>query len=185
MKVKNESEVTQPCLTLCNPIDGSPPGSPILGILQARVLEWGAIAFSTEPPGKPAKHFQRQDEGGVWLVVANFLVSESFVLAAALLGQVTCKPPNKAVVILCSVAFYLHMNGRLKARAPRIGCPAYFRLYAAVFYKRRWASMTKHRPQSSKIKGKKNRSNMESDLLFSVTLVQSLLLWAFWSRSTC
>ena len=36
----------QSCPTLCNPIDGSPPGSPILGILQARVLEWGAIAFS-------------------------------------------------------------------------------------------------------------------------------------------
>jgi len=32
--------------TLCNPINGSPPGSPIPGILQARVLEWGAIAFS-------------------------------------------------------------------------------------------------------------------------------------------
>ena len=36
----------QSCLTLCNPIDGSPPGSPVPGILQARVLEWGAIAFS-------------------------------------------------------------------------------------------------------------------------------------------
>ena len=36
----------QSCLTLCDPIDGSPPGSPIPGILQARVLEWGAIAFS-------------------------------------------------------------------------------------------------------------------------------------------
>ena len=36
----------QLCLTLCDPIDGSPPGSPIPGILQARVLEWGAIAFS-------------------------------------------------------------------------------------------------------------------------------------------
>ena len=34
------------CLTLCSPIDGSPPGSPVPGILQARVLEWGAIAFS-------------------------------------------------------------------------------------------------------------------------------------------
>ena len=34
------------CPTLCNPIDGSPPGSPVPGILQARVLEWGAIAFS-------------------------------------------------------------------------------------------------------------------------------------------
>ena len=38
----------QSCPTLCDPIDGSPPGSPIPGILQARVLEWGAIAFSDE-----------------------------------------------------------------------------------------------------------------------------------------
>jgi len=35
----------QSCPTLCGPIDGSPPGSPVPGILQARVLEWGAIAF--------------------------------------------------------------------------------------------------------------------------------------------
>ena len=33
-------------LTLCNPIDGSPPGSPVPGILQARTLEWVAISFS-------------------------------------------------------------------------------------------------------------------------------------------
>ena len=36
----------QSCPTLCNPIDGSPPGSPVPGILQARTLEWVAIAFS-------------------------------------------------------------------------------------------------------------------------------------------
>ena len=36
----------QSCSTLSNPIDGSPPGSPIPGISQARTLEWGAIAFS-------------------------------------------------------------------------------------------------------------------------------------------
>jgi len=36
----------QSCLTLCDPIDGSPPGSSIHGIFQAGVLEWGAIAFS-------------------------------------------------------------------------------------------------------------------------------------------
>ena len=36
----------QPCPTLCDPIDGNPPGSPVPGILQARALEWGAIAFS-------------------------------------------------------------------------------------------------------------------------------------------
>ena len=36
----------QSCQTLCDPRDGSPPGSPVPGILQARTLEWGAIAFS-------------------------------------------------------------------------------------------------------------------------------------------
>ena len=41
---KTESEVTQSCPTLCDPIDSSPPGSS--GIFQARVLEWAAIAFS-------------------------------------------------------------------------------------------------------------------------------------------
>ena len=40
----------QSCPTLCNPIDGSPPGSAIPEILQARVLEWVAISFSIEPP---------------------------------------------------------------------------------------------------------------------------------------
>ena len=46
MKVKSEREVTQSCLTLREPVDYSIPGSSIHGIFQARVLEWGAIAFS-------------------------------------------------------------------------------------------------------------------------------------------
>ena len=46
MKVKSESEVAQSCPTLCDPTDCSPPGSSVHGIFQARVLEWGAIAFS-------------------------------------------------------------------------------------------------------------------------------------------
>ena len=46
MKVKRESEVTQLCPTLNDPMDCSLPGSSIHGIFQARVLEWGAIAFS-------------------------------------------------------------------------------------------------------------------------------------------
>ena len=37
----------QSCRTLCDPIDGSPPGSPVPGILQARILEWIAISFSS------------------------------------------------------------------------------------------------------------------------------------------
>ena len=36
----------QSCLILCDPVDGSPPGSPVPGILQARTLEWVAISFS-------------------------------------------------------------------------------------------------------------------------------------------
>ena len=45
-KVKSESEVSQSCLTLWEPMDCSLPGSSVHGIFQARVLEWGAIAFS-------------------------------------------------------------------------------------------------------------------------------------------
>ena len=49
MKVKSESEVAQSCPTLSDPMDCSPPGSSVHGIFQARVLEWGATAFSTGP----------------------------------------------------------------------------------------------------------------------------------------
>ena len=48
MKVKSESEVAQSCPTLRDPMDRSLPGSSVHGIFQARVLEWGAIAFSTD-----------------------------------------------------------------------------------------------------------------------------------------
>ena len=46
MKVKSESEVAQSCPTLSDPMDCNLPGSSVHGIFQARVLEWGAIAFS-------------------------------------------------------------------------------------------------------------------------------------------
>ena len=46
MKVKSESEVAQSCPTLSDPMDCSLPGSSVHGIFQARVLEWGAVAFS-------------------------------------------------------------------------------------------------------------------------------------------
>ena len=49
MKVKSQSEFAQSCPTLCDLIDCSPPGSSVWGISQARVLEWGAIAFSVFP----------------------------------------------------------------------------------------------------------------------------------------
>ena len=46
MKVKSEREVIQSCPTLSDPMDCNLPGSSVHGIFQARVLEWGAIAFS-------------------------------------------------------------------------------------------------------------------------------------------
>ena len=51
VNVKSESEVTQSCPTLSDPMDCSLPGSSVRGIFQARVLEWGAIAFSTGTSG--------------------------------------------------------------------------------------------------------------------------------------
>ena len=48
MKVKSEREVAQSCPTLSNPMDCSPPGFSVHGIFQARVLEWGATAFSDQ-----------------------------------------------------------------------------------------------------------------------------------------
>ena len=50
MKVKSESEVAQSYPTLSDPMDCSLPGSSIHGIFQARVLEWGAVAFSANNP---------------------------------------------------------------------------------------------------------------------------------------
>ena len=51
----SESEVAQSCLTLCDPMDGSLPGSAVHGIFQARILEWAAISFSrnsSQPRGR-------------------------------------------------------------------------------------------------------------------------------------
>ena len=54
----------QSCPTLCDPIDGSPTGSPIPGILQARTLEWVAISFSNrEPTIKDADNFRLTERG--------------------------------------------------------------------------------------------------------------------------
>ena len=58
MKEKSKSEVAQSCPTLSDPMDYSLPGSFIHGIFQARVLEWGAIAFSKGGHGNPLFIFQ-------------------------------------------------------------------------------------------------------------------------------
>ena len=54
----------QSCPTLCNPIDGTPPGFPVLGILQARTLEWVAISFSNACKWK----VKGKSLSGVWLL---------------------------------------------------------------------------------------------------------------------
>ena len=63
MKVKRESEVTQSCPTLSDLMDCSPPGSSFHGIFQARVLEWGAIAFSKRLPAETGKQKANQSLG--------------------------------------------------------------------------------------------------------------------------
>ena len=70
MKAKSESEVAQSYLTLHDPMDCSLPGSSIHGILQARILEWGAIAFSNEALEQAKLMFgdRGQDSVCLWLV---------------------------------------------------------------------------------------------------------------------
>ena len=69
MKVKSESEVSQSCPTLSDPMDCSLPGSSFLGIFQARVLEWGAIAFSSHE-GRLTQKTGREEKSlaGFWLL---------------------------------------------------------------------------------------------------------------------
>ena len=88
---ETESDVIQSCPTLCNPIDCSPPGSSVHGILQARVLEWGAIAFSR--PGSP-KSYPGLSIIYLLLVLAvqiHFLV---------LIGQLQCIPQSSPAFAL-------------------------------------------------------------------------------------
>ena len=66
MKVKSEREVAQSCLTLSDPMDCSLPGSSIHGILQARVLEWGAIAFSENTNIHFSKYLIASENGKIY-----------------------------------------------------------------------------------------------------------------------
>ena len=74
MKVKNESEVAQSCLTLSDPMDCSLPGSSIHGIFQETVLEWGAMAFSGQGRlGVVIKGILKQSvENTTWFLLAAY-----------------------------------------------------------------------------------------------------------------
>ena len=58
------AKLLQSCLILCDPIDSSPPGSAVPGILQARTLEWVAISFSKKKGGREAKGEKQEGTGG-------------------------------------------------------------------------------------------------------------------------
>ena len=67
----------QLCPTLCDPIDGSPPGSPVSGILQAKTLEWVAISFSNAWKGKvKVKSLSR-----VWLLATPWTAAHQVPLS--------------------------------------------------------------------------------------------------------
>ena len=80
MKVKSEGEVAQSCPTLSNPMDCSLPGSSVHGIFQARVLEWGAIAFTDLMPA-----------------VAAAAAAKSLQSCPTLCNPIDGRPPGSAV----------------------------------------------------------------------------------------
>ena len=75
MKVESEIEVAQSCLTLRDHMDCSPPGSSVHGTFQARVLEWGAIAFSIYPTRQQMRLLA---EGGQTWGAGTQLLSPAF-----------------------------------------------------------------------------------------------------------
>ena len=81
MKVKSEKEVAQSCPTPSNPMDCSLPGSSVHGIFQARVLEWGAIAFSSKR-WRSVKCMHMKN----WISIA-YLLLKDFTILFHLLNQ--------------------------------------------------------------------------------------------------
>ena len=71
MRVKSESEVAQSCLTLHDPMDCSPLGSSVHGVFQARVLEWGAIAFSIKQYTGKQKSFNDRAKEKYFIFVSD------------------------------------------------------------------------------------------------------------------
>ena len=76
MKVRSESEVAQSRPTLSDPMDCSPPGSSIRGIFQARVLEWGAIAFSSREYYFATKKNEITPCAAPWMDLGIVILSE-------------------------------------------------------------------------------------------------------------
>ena len=83
MKAKSESEVTQSCPTVSDPMDCNLPGSSVHGIFQARVLEWVAIAFSNardNPPQKKNYLVQNTDNAKIEALISKAVSWEGYRL---------------------------------------------------------------------------------------------------------
>ena len=89
MKVKSESEVTQQCLILSDPMDCRLSGSSVHGIFQARVLEWGAIAFSENLCYDPTD---------VWVC---FLILHSIGVSCSITKLCCCCSATESCLSLC------------------------------------------------------------------------------------
>ena len=100
MKVKSVSEVAQSCPTLSDPMDCSLPGSSVWGIFQARVLEWGAIAFSNTYTRKVLI------EGVKWPNLNDLHFPASERLSCLVLSHMSfCIQPQNPVLSTCAASF--------------------------------------------------------------------------------
>ena len=102
MKVKCESVVAQSCLTLSDPMDCSLPGSSVHGILQARVLEWGAIAFSNHRSQLLLKVLHKQPAVSTYHYQP--LHSLTIPTTPSVMGMVAV--PSHSVQGYCSIFFF-------------------------------------------------------------------------------
>ena len=96
IKVKSESEVAQLCPTPSNPMDFSLPGPSVHGIFQARVLEWGASAFSGQHPNnhnKKGDQFPRNMKGSLGLSPLDCLRDREEILSPDV-SCITCSVPG-------------------------------------------------------------------------------------------
>ena len=131
MKVKSESEVAQSCPTLRDPMDCSLPGSSVHGIFQARVLEWGAIAFSRHEQG-PAQISKTAAAAAsvIWTAepVPGLSVRGRSLCPTSLPEGVVCAPSLPEGVI-----FSLSTGGRGLCSFPPEG------VVCALLYQRAWS----------------------------------------------
>ena len=122
MKVKRQSEVAQSCPTLSNPMDFSPPGSSVHGIFQARVLEWGAIAFSEVPPRSGLYQFPWTALRVFWLTPCPAPASPQSTMCVC--QVLSCQSQNPFYM------FHRHFcsGGRSCHPGPRIQAEPHYRL---------------------------------------------------------